>query len=43
MRLQVNKDWRSKWFVNKRDYAKYLLKLKGSPNCPDKAWIKGFN
>jgi small subunit ribosomal protein S3 len=23
-RLQVNKDWRSKWFVNKRDYAKYL-------------------
>jgi len=24
MRLQVNKDWRSKWFVDKRDYAKYL-------------------
>lgn len=24
MRLQVNKDWRSRWFVNKRDYAKYL-------------------
>lgn len=24
MRLQVNKDWRSKWFVNKRDYAAYL-------------------
>lgn len=24
MRLQVNKDWRSKWFVNKQDYAKYL-------------------
>lgn len=24
MRLQANKDWRSKWFVNKRDYAKYL-------------------
>ncbi|HSW85727.1 MAG TPA: 30S ribosomal protein S3 [Candidatus Saccharimonadales bacterium] len=24
MRLQVNKDWSSKWFVNKRDYAKYL-------------------
>jgi len=23
-RLQVNKDWRSKWFVDKRDYAKYL-------------------
>ena len=24
MRLQVNKDWRSKWFVDKRDYASYL-------------------
>ncbi|MBC7581486.1 30S ribosomal protein S3 [Aeromicrobium sp.] len=24
MRLQVNKDWRSKWFVAKRDYAAYL-------------------
>jgi small subunit ribosomal protein S3 len=24
MRLQVNKDWRSKWFVGKRDYAEYL-------------------
>jgi small subunit ribosomal protein S3 len=24
MRLQVNKDWRSKWFVGKKDYAKYL-------------------
>lgn len=24
MRLQVNKDWCSKWFVNKRDYAAYL-------------------
>jgi len=24
MRLQVNKDWRSKWFVNKRNYAEYL-------------------
>lgn len=24
MRLQVNKDWRSKWFASKRDYAKYL-------------------
>lgn len=24
MRLQVNKDWTSKWFVNKRDYAKFL-------------------
>jgi small subunit ribosomal protein S3 len=26
MRLQVNKDWRSKWFVSKRDYADYLTK-----------------
>ena len=24
MRLQVSKDWRSKWFVGKREYAKYL-------------------
>jgi small subunit ribosomal protein S3 len=24
MRLQVNKDWRSKWFVEKREYAKFL-------------------
>jgi len=24
MRLQANKDWRSKWFVGKREYAKYL-------------------
>src|SRR5690349_10148845 len=24
MRLQVNKDWRSKWFVGKKEYAKYL-------------------
>ena len=24
MRLQVNKDWRSKWFTDKRDYAKFL-------------------
>ncbi len=23
-RLQVNKEWRSKWFVNKKDYAAYL-------------------
>lgn len=26
MRLQVNKDWRSKWFVSKREYAGYLAK-----------------
>ncbi|MEK7095771.1 MAG: 30S ribosomal protein S3 [Patescibacteria group bacterium] len=24
MRLQVNKDWRSKWFANKKEYALYL-------------------
>lgn len=24
MRLQTNKDWRSKWFASKRDYAAYL-------------------
>jgi len=24
MRLQVNKDWRSRWFAGKRDYAKFL-------------------
>lgn len=24
MRLQLNKDWRSKWFVGKREYASYL-------------------
>jgi small subunit ribosomal protein S3 len=24
MRLQVNKDWRSKWFAGKRQYADYL-------------------
>ena len=26
MRLQVSKDWRSKWFADKRDYADYLAK-----------------
>jgi len=24
MRLQVNKDWRSRWFASKKDYATYL-------------------
>lgn len=24
MRLQVNKDWRSRWFASKKDYASYL-------------------
>ena len=27
MRLQVNKDWTSKWFADKRDYAKFLKDL----------------
>jgi small subunit ribosomal protein S3 len=26
MRLQVNKDWRSKWFASKKEYATYLTK-----------------
>jgi small subunit ribosomal protein S3 len=26
MRLQVNKDWRSKWFAGKKEYAEYLKK-----------------
>ena len=26
LRLQVNKDWHSRWFVNKRQYAGYLKK-----------------
>lgn len=26
MRLQVNKDWRSKWFANKKDYSNYLAR-----------------
>ncbi|HEX9679048.1 MAG TPA: 30S ribosomal protein S3 [Candidatus Saccharimonadales bacterium] len=26
MRLQVNKNWRSRWFANKRDYSGYLKK-----------------
>lgn len=25
-RLQVNKQWRSKWFANKKEYADYLIK-----------------
>jgi|SRR5665213_1522943 len=24
MRLQLNKDWRSKWFIDKKNYASYL-------------------
>lgn len=25
MRLQVNKDWRSKWYANKKEYTEFLL------------------
>src|ERR1044072_6919962 len=36
-RLQLNKDWRSKWFANKREYAKYLqLDLKVRKMIQDK-------
>lgn len=37
MRLQLNKDWRSKWFANKREYANYLqLDLKVRKMIADK-------
>jgi small subunit ribosomal protein S3 len=37
MRLQVNKDWRSKWFAGKKDYAKYLTQdLKVRRHIQDK-------
>jgi small subunit ribosomal protein S3 len=42
MRLQVNKDWRSKWFVNKRDYADYLQKdLKVRKIIQNKVGMRG--
>lgn len=42
MRLQVNKDWRSKWFVDKRDYAKYLeADLKVRKLIQDKVGSRG--
>ncbi|OGL31143.1 30S ribosomal protein S3 [Candidatus Saccharibacteria bacterium RIFCSPHIGHO2_12_FULL_41_12] len=42
MRLQVNKDWRSKWFVPKRDYAAYLTQdLKVRKLIDDKVGIRG--
>ncbi len=41
-RLQVNKDWRSKWFVGRRDYAKYLQDdLKVRKLVQDKAGERG--
>lgn len=42
MRLQVNKDWRSKWFVNKTDYARYLAAdLKVRKYIQDKVGSRG--
>lgn len=42
MRLQVNKDWRSKWFVAKQDYAKYLAQdLKVRKLIQDKVGSRG--
>ncbi len=42
MRLQVNKDWRSRWFANKREYADYLKKdLKVRKLTQDKVGSRG--
>lgn len=42
MRLQANKDWRSKWFVAKKDYAKYLAQdLKVRKYIQDKVGSRG--
>lgn len=42
MRLQVNKDWRSKWFANKRDYAQLLTQdLKVRKMIQDKVGNRG--
>ncbi len=42
MRLQMNKDWRSKWFANKREYAEYLKKdLKVRKLIQDKVGSRG--
>lgn len=42
MRLQVNKDWRSKWFANKRDYANFLAQdLKVRHLIQDKVGSRG--
>lgn len=42
MRLQVNKDWRSKWFVGKQEYAKYLaMDLKARKLIQDKFGTRG--
>lgn len=37
MRLQVSKDWRSKWFANKREYSRFLAQdLKARRHIQDK-------
>lgn len=42
MRLQANKDWRSKWFVAKKDYAQYLAQdLKVRKYIQDKVGSRG--
>jgi small subunit ribosomal protein S3 len=42
MRLQVNKNWRSKWFASKRDYANYLTQdLKVRKMIQDKVGTRG--
>ncbi len=42
MRLQVNKNWRSKWFANKREYAKFLTQdLKVRKLLQDKIGSRG--
>lgn len=42
MRLQLNKDWRSKWFANKRDFAAFLTQdLKVRRMITDKLGSRG--
>src|ERR1700744_794024 len=42
MRLQLNKDWRSKWFVGKNQYAKFLAEdLKVRKLIQDKFGSRG--
>ena len=42
MRLQLNKDWRSKWFASKRDYANFLTQdLKVRKLIQDKVGSRG--
>ena len=33
IRLGIAKDWNSKWFANKRDYAEYLACLLYTSRC----------